>query len=60
MAQQKRLTRRQKILLSKIQEGRQPSRTDQPADLQLLQDRGLITLEAGGWQAVVKEGGLPA
>ena len=59
MTQNKRLTRRQKILLSKIKQGRQPSGTDDPADLQVLDDRRLIEIHMWNhvWQATEEAAG---
>lgn len=52
MAQQKRLTRAQKILLSAIQGGKTPKEHD-PRDAEELKSRGLIQKNHNrGWEAV--------
>ena len=50
MAQVKRLTRRQKVLLSRIRMGNQPGAAADPTDVAALEQRGLVNLTSEGWK----------
>jgi hypothetical protein len=52
MAQKKRLTRAQKVLLSRLRSGFAYAQRANPVDLKVLEDRGLIVLDQGKWVAV--------
>lgn len=49
MAQEKRLTRSQKVILADVVRGHQPSRNCNDDDIKVLADRGLICMDAGKW-----------
>lgn len=52
MAQLKRLTLAQKVVLSGIRNGEQPGLDVPMKDLKALQAHGLVALDCGTWQAV--------
>jgi hypothetical protein len=52
MAQLKRLTRTQKILLSRLRAGFEYAQRANPVDLAALEKHGLIVLDQGKWVAV--------
>lgn len=55
MAQIKRLTRKQKVLLSRIQTGNQPPAATDPRDLSMLEAHGKIELTRKGWVAAKED-----
>lgn len=55
MAQLKRLTRAQKVLLHRLRSGFSYAQRAEPKDLDALEKHGLIVLDNGKWVAVEKE-----